>query len=260
MKTQGPFDGSALDPCSPAKLYPQWPAPEQVKAWVTTREYGPSQAPYDAFNPADHVGDDPQQVALCRQQLVVETGGRPLNWLEQTHSTQVLSHFAPGAQADAAIARSGDYACVVLTADCLPVFFCDRRATVVGVAHAGWRGLAAGVLENTVAEMAVPPEELLVWLGPAIGARVFEVGAEVRQAFVDGHPEAAAAFVPSPYRLKHYMADLYRLARQRLQAVGVTQIFGGNLCSFVDAERFYSYRRDGQATGRMASVIWLDTP
>ncbi|SFX75976.1 peptidoglycan editing factor PgeF [Marinospirillum alkaliphilum] len=239
-------------------LHPQWPAPERVRAWVTTRELGPSQPPYECFNPADHVGDDPEQVAACRRRLLHETGNRPLNWLNQVHSSKVVSEFAPGSEADAAVTFSDQHACVVLTADCLPVFFCDRGATRVGVAHAGWRGLADGVLENTVAALATDPEELLVWLGPAIGARVFEVGPEVRQAFLDGHPEAAAAFVPSPYRLKHYMADLYRLARQRLANVGVTQVFGGNFCTLSDRERFYSFRRDGAQTGRMASVIWLE--
>ncbi|WP_114417940.1 peptidoglycan editing factor PgeF [Marinospirillum perlucidum] len=239
-------------------LYPQWPAPERVKAWVTTRETGPSEGAFAHFNPAASVGDDPDQVAACRRQLLHETGNRPLNWLKQVHGTQVLTNFQPGAEADAALATSGDYACVVLTADCLPVFFCDRQGTRVAVAHAGWRGLADGVLENTVKALGVAPEDLLVWLGPAIGARVFEVGPEVRQAFLEGHPEAAAAFVPSPFRLKHYMADLYRLARQRLENVGVEQVFGGNFCTLSDRERFYSYRRDGQ-TGRMASVIWLES-
>lgn len=238
-------------------IYPQWPAPEKVRAWVTSREKGPSEGAYASFNAADSVGDDPDRVALCRRQLMHETGNRPLNWLQQVHGSQVVASFSPGAEADAAVATTGDYACVVLTADCLPVLFCDRQGTQVAAAHAGWRGLAAGVLENTVQAMNCNPEDLLVWLGPAIGARVFEVGPEVRQAFLDGHPEAAAAFVPSPFRLKHYMADLYRLARQRLEAVGVEQVFGGNFCTLSDRERFYSYRRDGQ-TGRMASVIWLD--
>ena len=242
----------------PRLLYPQWPAPERVKAWVTTREQGPSQGGFAHFNPATRVGDDPETVAACRRQLLHATGNRPLNWLNQVHGNQVVSEFALDAEADAAVATTGDYACVVLTADCLPVFFCDRQATRVAVAHAGWRGLAAGVLENTVATLETNPEDLLVWLGPAIGARAFEVGPEVRQAFLEGHPEAATAFVPSPFRLKHYMADLYRLARQRLEAVGVEQVFGGNFCTLSDRERFYSYRRDGEGTGRMASVIWLD--
>ena len=239
-------------------LYPHWPAPSNVRAFVTTREAGPSQGAYAHFNPADHVGDAPQLVAACRKRLQEETGGRPLNWLQQIHTAQVVTELALGAEADAALATSGDYACVVLTADCLPVFFCDAEGTKVAVAHAGWRGLAAGVLENTVKALDVDPSQILAWLGPAIGARVFEVGPEVRQAFLEGHPDAATAFVPSPYRLKHYMADLYRLATQRLQQAGVEQVFGGNFCTLTDEERFYSFRRDGQQSGRMASVIWLD--
>lgn len=239
-------------------LYPHWPAPSNVRAFVTTREAGPSQGAYAHFNPADHVGDNPLTVTACRERLQQEAGGKPLNWLNQVHTDQVAKEYAPGAEADAALATSGDYACVVLTADCLPVFFCDAEGTKVAVAHAGWRGLAAGVLENTVKSLDVDPNQILAWLGPAIGARVFEVGPEVRQAFMAGHPDAAAAFVPSPYRLKHYMADLYRLATQRLQQVGVEQVFGGNFCTLTDQERFYSFRRDGQQSGRMASVIWLD--
>lgn len=239
-------------------LYPHWPAPNHVRAFVTTREAGPSQGAYASFNPANHVGDDPLSVAACRQRLQQEAGGRPLNWLNQVHTAQVATTYSPTLEADAAIATSSDYACVVLTADCLPVFFCDEQGSKVAVAHAGWRGLAAGVLENTIQALDVEPSQVLAWLGPAIGARVFEVGPEVRQAFMEGHPDAAAAFVPSPYRLKHYMADLYRLATQRLQQAGVEQVFGGNFCTLTDAERFYSFRRDGQHTGRMASVIWLD--
>lgn len=239
-------------------LYPHWPAPSNVRALVTTREAGPSQGAFACFNLGDQVGDDPLVVAACRERLQKEAGGRPLNWLQQIHTDQVATQFALGAKADAAVATNSDYACVVLTADCLPVFFCDAQGTKVAVAHAGWRGLAAGVLENTVKALDVDPSQILAWLGPAIGARVFEVGPEVRQAFLVGHPDAAAAFVPSPYRLKHYMADLYRLATQRLQQAGVEQVFGGNFCTLTDEERFYSFRRDGQQSGRMASVIWLD--
>jgi YfiH family protein len=145
---------------------------------------------------------------------------------------------------------------VILTADCLPVFFCDRRGTRVGLAHAGWRGLVDGVLEATVAALGSPPEELLVWLGPAISNAQFEVGREVFDAFVVEQSEAASAFEPSPYRLDHYMGDLYRLARLRLERLGVTQIGGGHFCTACEP-RFYSYRRDNGVTGRMASVIWL---
>lgn len=239
-------------------LYPHWPAPSNVRAFVTLRDAGPSQGAYAHFNPADHVGDDPHLVAACRARLQQETGGKPLNWLNQVHTQQVALGYVLGAEADAAVANSNDYACVVLTADCLPVFFCDTQGTKVAVAHAGWRGLAAGVLENTIKTLDVDPSQILAWLGPAIGARVFEVGPEVRQVFMEGHPDAAAAFVPSPYRLKHYMADLYRLATQRLQQAGVEQVFGGNFCTLTDEARFYSFRRDGQQSGRMASVIYLD--
>lgn len=239
-------------------LYPHWPAPSNVRAFVTTREAGSSQGAYAHFNPADHVGDDPLTIAACRKRLQQEAGGRPLNWLNQVHTDQVLSCYAPNAKADAAVATNSDYACVVLTADCLPVFFCAADGSKVAVAHAGWRGLAAGVLENTIKTLDVDPSQILAWLGPAIGTRGFEVGPEVRQAFMEGHPDASAAFIPSPYRLKHYMADLYRLATQRLQQAGVEQVFGGNFCTLTDEDRFYSYRRDGQHTGRMASVIWLD--
>lgn len=165
--------------------------------------------------------------------------------------------FEPNAaDADAAIATSNEYACVVLTADCLPVMLCNRAGTQVAVAHAGWRGLAGGVLEATIAAMNTDPDDILVWLGPAISNAQFEVGPEVYGAFVAVHPDTADAFDHSPYRLGHYMADLYRLARFRLEALGVNNISGGHFCTACES-RFYSYRRDGGKTGRMASVIWI---
>lgn len=159
-------------------------------------------------------------------------------------------------KADAAVATTRDYACVVMTADCLPVFFCDRSGERVAVAHAGWRSLAGGVLEATVASLGSPAGELLAWLGPAISNAQFEVGPEVREAFCGVHPEASSAFEPSPYRLGHYMADLYRLARLRLERLGVAHVSGGHFCTACES-RFYSHRRDDGVTGRMASVIWL---
>ena len=239
-------------------IRPHWPVPPHVKAFVTTREQGPSQGAYAHFNPADHVGDDPKYVNACRQRLMGETNERPLNWLNQVHGTRVAHTFEPGQEADAAVAFDSDYACVVMTADCLPVFFADQEGSRVGVAHAGWRGLAAGVLENTVAALECEPAEVIAWLGPAIGPRVYEVGCEVRDAFVHYDPAAASAIVPSPYRLKHYMIDLYRLAQLRLESIGVVQVFGGGFCTASDETRFYSFRRDGANTGRMASVIWLE--
>ncbi|MGM0537519.1 MAG: peptidoglycan editing factor PgeF [Pseudomonadota bacterium] len=242
----------------PTPILPDWPAPESVGAFVTTRETGPSQGPFAAFNPAEGLGDNPEHVALCRRQLEKEVGDdRPLLWLDQVHGARVQQAYsAARPQADAAVATNRDYACVVLTADCLPVFLCDRRGERVAVAHAGWRGLAGGVIEATVGAMGLPPDELMAWLGPAISNAQFEVGPEVQQAFVGVHPEAEAAFDPSPYRLGHYMADLYKLARLRLERLGVAHISGGHFCTACEP-RFYSYRRDDGTTGRMASVIWL---
>ncbi|HDZ49423.1 hypothetical protein LCGC14_0265920 [marine sediment metagenome] len=243
----------------PTLLIPDWPAPANVRAFVTTREGGPSQGDFAAFNPASHVGDNTDHVALCRRLLQKEIGDeRPLLWLNQTHGARVQQGYQPEpADADASIATSNKYACVVLTADCLPVMFCNRAGTQVAVAHAGWRGLAGGVLEATIAAMNTDPDDILVWLGPAISNAQFEVGPEVYGAFVAVHPDTAEAFDHSPYRLGHYMADLYRLARFRLEALGVNQISGGHFCTACES-RFYSYRRDGGKTGRMASVIWIN--
>ncbi|RUR25676.1 peptidoglycan editing factor PgeF [Vreelandella andesensis] len=243
----------------PTLLLPDWPAPANVRAFVTTRETGPSQDDFAAFNPATHVGDNADHVALCRRLLHKEIGDdRPLLWLNQTHGARVQQAYQDDMpEADASVANNNDYACVVLTADCLPVLFCHRQGTQVAVAHAGWRGLAGGVLEATVAAMNCDPDELLVWLGPAISNAQFEVGPEVYGAFVAVHPEAVDAFDHSPYRLGHYMADLYRLARFRLEALGVHHISGGHFCTACES-RFYSHRRDNGNTGRMASVIWIN--
>ncbi|MCQ4347571.1 peptidoglycan editing factor PgeF [Pseudomonas stutzeri] len=236
-------------------LIPDWPAPASVRACVTTRAGGGSRPPFDSLNLGDHVGDDPAAVAENRSRLQQLLGCRPA-WLGQVHGVAVVeADPAQVAEADASWSATPGVACTVMTADCLPVLFCDRAGTRVAAAHAGWRGLAAGVLEATVAALGCPAGELLVWLGPAIGPQAFEVGAEVRAAFVAQHAEAAAAFVPSA-NAGRFMADLYRLARTRLAAVGVTAVYGGGLCTFTDAERFYSYRREPR-TGRLASLVWL---
>ncbi|MCW4149751.1 peptidoglycan editing factor PgeF [Halomonas sp. 18H] len=242
----------------PTLVEPDWPAPASVAACVTTRETGPSQGDFAAFNPASHVQDNADHVALCRRQLGKVVGDeRPLLWLDQEHGGRVQQHYAdPAPTADAAVARDRGHACVVLTADCLPVFFCDRDGQRVAVAHAGWRGLASGILEATVAALGVPAESQMAWLGPAISNAQFEVGPEVRQAFVAVQPEALEAFHPSPYRLGHYMADIYKLARLRLERLGLTNISGGHFCTACEP-RFYSHRRDNGVTGRMASMIWL---
>jgi YfiH family protein len=238
-------------------IVPDWPAPDSVRAVTTTRDGGVSTAPYDTLNLAAHVGDRPQAVEqnrrLLRERLRLPS--EPL-WLNQVHGDRVVSGGTgfPCPAADAACSDTTGVVCVVLTADCLPVLFCNRAGTRVAVAHAGWRGLADGVLERTVEAISVAPEQLLAWFGPAIGPEIFEVGAEVRDAFVSQNAAAAAAFVPQPGG--RWLADLYRLARIRLEAIDILAVYGGGLCTFSDPHRFYSYRRDG-VTGRMASLIWL---
>ncbi|MDP1644687.1 MAG: peptidoglycan editing factor PgeF [Thiobacillus sp.] len=225
---------------------------------MTTREGGVSGTPWASFNLGDHVGDDPRQVAAnrarLRQQLPAEPG-----WLKQIHSARVVELGRdPNREADAAYTRQAEQVCAVLTADCLPVLFCDRAGSVVAAAHAGWRGLSGGVLEATVAAMQVPPGEILAWMGVAIGPQAFEVGDEVRQAFVNRHPHAAEAFLPHPAATPgKWLADIYQLARIRFNDAGVQAIYGGGRCTYQETDSFYSYRRDG-VTGRMASLIWLD--
>ena len=238
-------------------LTPDWPAPAGVRACVTTRAGGASLPPFDSLNLGDHVEDAPLAVAANRQVLVDALGCRPA-WLQQVHSADVVeadSRCVP--TADASWTATPGTACAVLTADCLPALFCDRAGTRVAAAHAGWRGLAGGVLENTVAALGIDPAELLVWLGPAIGPQSFEVGAEVREAFVAVHTEAQRAFVPSANAGK-FMADLYALARIRLAASGVNAVYGGGLDTFRDP-RFFSYRR-AVRTGRFASLVWIAQP
>lgn len=237
-----------------ALLFPDWPAPARVRACVTTRSGGVSLSPYESFNLGDHVGDAPAAVAENRRRLTAEFGIQPA-WLKQVHGV-VVADADPGviAEADASYSDAPGIACTVMTADCLPVLFCDRAGTRVAAAHAGWRGLANGVLEATLKRLALPPEEVLVWLGPAIGPQAFEVGLEVRDAFTTVHPETAQAFVPGAQPGK-LMADIYQLARLRLAARGVNAVYGGGLCTVSDP-RFYSYRRTPQG-GRFASLVWL---
>ncbi len=235
-------------------LTPQWPAPARVKTCVTTRTGGVSVAPHDSCNLGVHVGDSLQTVQKNRQRLVSLLGCKPA-WLEQVHGVVVVEATPTQVlQADASWTQKPGIACAVMTADCLPVLFCDRAGSRVAAAHAGWRGLAAGVLEATLDKLALPADQVLVWLGPAIGPQAFEVGGEVRDAFVAQHAQAAVAFQPSN-NLGKFMADIYQLARIRLAARGVVAVYGGDFCTFSDS-RFYSYRRSAQ-TGRFASLIWL---
>ncbi len=239
-------------------IYPRWPAPDRVRAFSTTRSGGVSLPPYDSLNLGHHVGDDAAAVRENRRRLrrQLELPAEPL-WLDQVHGARVVDagHQTPHRSADGSFSRRSGAVCAVLTADCLPVLFCDRRGSAVAAAHAGWRGLAAGILEATVGALGVHPGQVLAWLGPAIGPEAFEVGGEVRETFVAQHAPAASAFVARPNG--QWLADLYQLARVRLLAVGVSTIHGGGFCTRSDRERFYSFRRD-RTTGRMASLIWLE--
>jgi YfiH family protein len=241
-----------------AWIEPDWPAPAHVRVVSTLRGGGHSAGEYASLNLAAHVGDAPAAVAANRALLRAAAGlpDEPL-WLEQVHGVGVANHDGPLAaapRADAACAKRSGLVCAVLTADCLPVVFTDRRGTRVAVAHAGWRGLAGGVLAATIAALGVPPADLHAWLGPAIGPDAFEVGAEVREAFVGRSPAAAACFRSN--ERGRQQADLYALARQALAGSGVVSIHGGGWCTHRDAARFYSFRRDG-VTGRMATLAWL---
>jgi YfiH family protein len=268
-----------------AWLTPDWPAPARVRALSTLRTGGVSKPPFASFNLGGHVGDDATAVAKNRRTLR-EAAGLPAEpvWLAQVHGSHVTDLDSPAGfaspasplspaigpasgPADAAVTRQPGRVCAILTADCLPVLLAGDAGDRVGAAHAGWRGLAAGVIEATVAALGMPPRELLAWLGPAIGPRHFEVGAEVREEFLRraatgdtaGADTAAddAAFVPNGHG--RYLADLYALARRRLLRLGVERIYGGGECTYTDVARYYSYRRDG-GTGRQATLIWLEAP
>lgn len=238
-------------------IFPDWPAPVAVKAVSTTREGGYSRSPYDGLNLAMHVGDREADVRANRESLgsALDLPAEPL-WLEQVHGAGVVNaDEATGVPAaDASYSRQPGAVCCVMTADCLPVLFCDRAGTRVAAAHAGWRGLAGGVLEATVQALDTGPGELMAWLGPAIGPDAFEVGEDVRGAFVAQQADAERAFLRGTD--DRWLADIYRLARLRLAAVGVEQVYGGGNCTYRDAARFYSFRRE-PVTGRMATLIWL---
>jgi YfiH family protein len=240
-------------------IEPDWPAPENVHAIATTRSGGVSAAGYASLNLGDHVHDDPAAVASNRQQLVslLQLPEEP-RWLAQVHSPVVVSaNSVQGrVEADASWTGSPDVVCTVLTADCLPVLMCDMQGRQVAAAHAGWRGLCAGVLEQTLAEFLVagiPASELLVWLGPAIGPAAYEVDAPVRDAFLARSPACHTSFqATSP---GHWQFDLYAAAREILLSIGISKVFGGDYCTYSD-ERFFSHRRQ-PACGRQAALIWL---
>jgi YfiH family protein len=241
-------------------IVPDWPAPACVHAVTTTRQGGVSQGAFCSMNPADHVGDDPGAVATNRARLqqVLALPARPA-WLQQVHGITVVDAGAVTGtpQADAAYACRPGVVCTVLTADCLPLLLCDRAGECVAAVHAGWRGLAAGVIEQAVHAVGRPGNTLLAWLGPAISAAAYRVGDEVRDTFMAHDRRAVAAFQPAAEG--GWQADLYQLARQRLEDCIVSNVYGGGHCSYGEAGRFFSYRRDGTC-GRMASLIWIAAP
>lgn len=246
---------SVTDPAS-HWLQADWPAPVNVRTLITTRQGGCSLQPFNSFNLGTHVGDDAEAVATNRELLRSQLPSEPA-WLNQVHGTHVVNAAEVGdssLDADASVANQPGTVCVVMTADCLPVLLCNDEGTVVAAAHAGWRGLCDGVLEASVAATGADPASLMAWLGPAIGPDAFEVGAEVRAAFMATDPAADHAFVAIGE--DKYLADIYLLARQRLAALGIDRVYGGDFCTVIDRERFFSYRRD-KITGRMASLIWL---
>lgn len=238
-------------------IVPQWPLPEGVAACSSTRIGGVSLPPYDSLNLGAHCGDNLDDVEENRRLFYAAASlpSKPV-WLEQVHGTEVLKltggpYFSK--RADASYSSTPGTVCAVMTADCLPVLFCNKAGTEVAAAHAGWRGLCEGVLEETIICFKDAPENIIAWLGPAIGPEAFEVGPEVREAFMAKDLQADSAFRPSGEK---YIADIYTLARQRLSAAGINHIYGGDRCTYSEAGDFFSYRRD-RTTGRMASFIWL---
>ena len=237
-------------------ITPAWPAPSNVRTLITTRNGGASVGAHASFNVGLSAGDDRAAVDANRAQLRSHLPQDPA-WLKQMHGTRVVcaDELTGIPEADASYTRRAQTVCTVMVADCMPVLLCDENGSVVAVAHAGWRGLSAGVLENTIAAMGVAADELIAFLGPAIGPDAFEVGADVRNAFIAANPAAGDAF--KPLRQDKWLADLFMLARQRLARCGVQRVFGGGQCTYNDPARFYSYRRD-RTTGRMAALIWRE--
>lgn len=245
----------------PELILPEWPAPAGVRAAFTLRAGGVSRPPFDTCNIAAHVGDDAQAVGENRARLRASLAfpAEPA-WLEQVHGQRVVDldrQTASGSlgPADAAVTRTAGRVCAIQVADCMPVLFTATDGSAVGAAHAGWRGLAGGVLEATLQAMKLPPAKVLAWLGPAIGQAHFEVGDEVRAAFLAVDAGAAVAFAPN--ERGRWQCDLYALARRRLTSLGLHAIHGGGWCTYAEPERFFSYRRDGRC-GRMAALIWRE--
>lgn len=241
----------------PGWIAADWPAPANIKAGTTTRQGGVSQGQYASFNLAQHVEDDLSAVQQNRRQLAEWLGlSSEPHWLAQVHGCDVSTDDSPISNADAIVTSGTNQVCVVMTADCLPVLFCDREGICVAAAHAGWRGLAAGVIERTLDKMPVSRDRILVWLGPAIGPEAFEVGSEVKDVFLGKSADFDSAF--KPHSEGKWLMDIYLAARIQLKQLGIEDVYGGGFCTYTEVERFYSFRRDKQ-TGRMASLVWMES-
>jgi conserved hypothetical protein, YfiH family len=241
-------------------IYPNWQAPKNIKALTTVRSGGVSLPPFDSFNLGDHVCDDPKAVQQNRSLLVdkFDLPHQPL-FLTQTHSTKVIELPFTGSnvEADAVYTQQANQVCLVMTADCLPVLFFNKEGTEVAAAHAGWRGLCDGILEETVAKFKCPTSDIIAWLGPAIGPTAFQVGEEIIEQFCAFDSNAKLAFIPDLTTRGKFLGNLYQLATQRLNKLGITEISGGGHCTYTEQDKFFSYRRD-KKTGRMASLIWIE--
>jgi polyphenol oxidase len=243
-------------------IKPTWPAPKNICAFTTTRQRGSSLHPFSSLNLANDVGDNPAHVTSNRQFLAstLNLPSEPV-WLHQVHSAQVIcldtENRFNNPCADATVTHSSNIVCAVMTADCLPILICDKKGTAAAAIHAGWRGLAKGVIENAFQALNKQPDELLTWLGPAIGPKCFEVSNDVLDCFIDEDRAANTCFTKKANTSGKWLANIYSLAKQRLNRLGINAIYGGEYCTFTDHENFYSYRRDHGITGRMATLIWL---
>lgn len=257
-----PSDNPSLEKCLINVNLEAANLPSGVHMAFTTRKCGRSRAPFDSFNLGLHVGDDPKHVDENRKRLLTDLSGvERIAWLNQIHSTDVVTvddGYGKAQDADAAVTRSRGIALAIMTADCLPVLLASDDGSVVGAAHCGWRGLAGGVLENTVRKMNTDPGKITAWLGPCIGPEAFEVGEIVRESFCSGNPDGDRYFRVSPPKNGEikYLADLPGLARQKLRQMGVVRVISSGLCTYSDSSRFFSYRRE-HVTGRMASLVWI---
>lgn len=241
-------------------IIPNWNIPKHIHAFTTVRTGGVSKPPFDSFNLGDHVNDSPEDVAQNRA-LLVEKFHLPQSplFLTQTHSTRVLElpYSGKDIEADAVYTNQPNQVCLVMTADCLPILFVSKDGKEIAAAHAGWRGLCDGVLEATVEKFQCPSNEISAWLGPAIGAKAFQVGKEVIEQFCAFDPRAEEAFIQDNSTSGKFLGNLYQIATQRLNKLGITEISGGEYCTYTQEDLFFSYRRDKQ-TGRMATLIWKE--